>query len=70
VRTIREVLRERTVDWMAIPGVVGTALGQWEGRPCIKVLVARRTDELATKFPAQVEGHPVVIEETGQFRAL
>ncbi|HUT89102.1 MAG TPA: hypothetical protein VMY37_06385 [Thermoguttaceae bacterium] len=70
MRPIREVLRERTVEWMAIPGVVGTAVGEAEGRPCIKVLVARRTGELAARFPADVEGHRVVVEETGDFRAL
>ena len=70
MRPIREVLAERTVEWMAIPGVVGTAVGEAEGRPCIKVLVARRTDELAASFPADAEGHRVVVEETGEFRAL
>ena len=70
MRPIREVLAERTVEWMAIPGVVGTAVGELEGRPCLKVLVARSTDELAARFPTEVEGHRVVVEETGDFRAL
>ena len=70
MRPIREVLTERTVEWMATPGVVGTALGEWEGRPCIKVLVAEMTVELAAKFPTDVEGYPLVVEETGEFRAL
>ncbi len=70
MRPIREVLAERTVEWMAIPGVVGTAVGEWEGRSCIKVLVAEMTAELAARFPTDVEGYPVVVEETGEFRAL
>jgi len=69
-RPIKEVLREHTARWMVIPGVVGTAVGALDGRPCIRVLVARKTDELAAKFPTDVEGHPVVVEETGEFRAL
>ena len=70
VRSIREVLAERTVEWMAIPGVVGTAVGESEGRPCIKILVVEMTVELAAKFPTDVEEYRVVVEETGQFRAL
>ena len=45
MRLIGEVLAARTAEWMAIPGVVGTAIGELEGRPCIRVLVAQRTDE-------------------------
>ena len=70
MRSIREVLAERTVEWMAIPGVVGTAVGESEGRPCIKILVVEMTVELAAKFPTDVEEYRVVVEETGQFRAL
>ena len=69
-KTIREVLREHTDRWMDVPGVVGTAIGESDGRPCIMILVARKTDELAAKIPDSVDGHSVVIEETGEFRAL
>ncbi len=68
--TIQEVLEEHTERWMATPGVVGTAIGQLEGRPCIKVFVGEKTDELQAKIPTTLEGHPVVLEETGEFRAL
>ena len=69
-KTIQEVLAEQTHQWMAIPGVVGTAIGESEGRPCIKVFVAEKTQELVAKIPGNLEGHPVVLEETGEFRAL
>ena len=69
-RKIQEVVEENTGRWMGIPGVVGTAVGQFEGRPCIKLFVAEKTGELASKFPAAVEGHRVIVEETGPFRAL
>ena len=69
-RPIQDVLQERTPGWMAVPGVVGTAIGMVESRRCIKVLVAEMTAELAARFPANVEGYPVVVEETGEFRAL
>ena len=69
-KTIQAVLAEHTLRWMAIPGVVGTAIGLFEGQPCVKVLVAEKTDELAAKIPSAVEGYRVVLEETGEFRAL
>ena len=69
-RPIQEVLKEHTAGWMAIDGVVGTAVGEFEGRPCIKVFVAEKTEELAAEVPGTLEGHPVVLEETGEFRAL
>lgn len=55
---------------MAVPGVVGVAQGLCDGTPCIKVLVARHTPELARRIPATLEGHRVEIQETGEFRAL
>lgn len=69
-KTIQDVLQEHTEGWMAMPGVVGTALGESEGRPCIKVFVAEKTQELAEKIPGTLEGHRVIVEETGEFRAL
>lgn len=69
-KSIEKVLEEHTDEWMSIPGVVGTAIGEYEGKPCIKVLVVENTDELTRKVPSQVEGYPVVIEETGEIRAL
>ena len=69
-KTIQEVLGEHTDEWMAIPGVVGVGIGQFEGRPCIKVFLAEKTEESAAKLPTAVEGHRVITEETGKFRAL
>ena len=69
-KTIQEVLQEHTDRWMDVPGVVGTAIGELDGRSCIKVFVAKKTDELLAKIPGSIDGYPVVIEETGEFRAL
>jgi len=69
-RTIEQVLKEHTDEWMSIAGVVGTAIGKLEGQPCIKVLVVKKTEELTRRIPSQVEGFPVVIQETGEIRAL
>lgn len=69
-KTIEAVLEEHTDEWMSIPGVVGTAIGASNGEPCIKVYVLEKTDELTEKIPSQVEGFPVVMQQTGEVRAL
>ena len=69
-RTIEQVQKAHTYEWMAIPGVEGTAIGFFEGKPCIKVFSSGKVEELRTKIPTTIEGYPVIIEETGIFRAL
>jgi hypothetical protein len=67
-RPIEEVLRDRTDHLMGVPGVVGIAQGLCDGRPCIKVFVAKKTPALLEAIPDSVEGYPVDVEETGEFR--
>ena len=69
-RPIKTVLQEHTDELMALPGVVGTGLGQCQGKPCIKVFIAAKTPDLQEKIPATLDGYQVVVEETGMFRAL
>ena len=68
-RTIEDA-RNLTDRLMSIPGVLGTAEGLCEGKGCIKVFLAKKTPELLRQIPATVEGYPVAIEETEEFRAL
>ncbi len=69
-KTIVEVLKEHTEELMSLPGVVGTAQGLCNDKPCIKVYVIEKTPELAQKIPDIIEGYQVVIQETGEIRAL
>ncbi len=69
-KTIVEVLKEHTEELMSLPGVVGIAQGLCDNKPCIKVFVIEKTPELAQKIPNSLEGYPVMIEETGEIRAL
>ena len=69
-KTIEQVLKEHTDHLMSLPGVVGTAQGELDGKPCIKVFVVKKTPELTKQIPANLEGFPVIIEETGEFKAL
>ena len=69
-KSIEEVLKEHTDAWLAIAGVVGTAQGLCDGKPCIKVFIIEKTPELEQKIPDVLEGFPVEVVETGEFRAL
>jgi len=69
-KPIDAVLKQHTDRLLSLPGVVGTAISECEGNPCIKVLVVRQTPELARWIPSALEGFPVVIEESGEIRAL
>jgi len=69
-KTIEAVQSAHTDALMAIPGVVGTAIGDCDGKPCIKVMVKKKNSELLKKIPATLEGYQVQIDETGEFRAL
>ena len=55
---------------MPLAGVVGTAITECEGEPCLIVMVVQRTDELAAKIPDAFEGYQVVIHVSGEIRAL
>jgi hypothetical protein len=66
--SIDQVLRAHREEWLAVPGVLGTGIDQHRGKPCIMVLVVRRTKEIARRIPGKVDGYPVVIEEKGEFR--
>jgi len=68
-KTIQQVQEECTDDWMAIPGVVGTAIGQCEGKPCILILTASDTERVRQKIPPTVEGYPVVVQYSGEIHA-
>ena len=70
-RPIEQVLADHTPALMKIPGVVGTYQGETpNGRPCIKVMVARDAPEIRAAVPRVLEGWPVEIDVTGEIRAL
>ena len=55
---------------MALPGVIGTAEGDQDGKPCVMVFVVELMDDLKRQIPDELGGYPVVITETGEFKAL
>jgi hypothetical protein len=70
-RPIADVLASHTPELMALPGVVGTYQGaRPDGAPAIVVMLARPDPRLERRIPRALEGWPVVLEVTGQIRAL
>ncbi len=69
-KSIEQVLKEHTDHLMSIPGVTGTAQGELNGKPCIKVYVVKETEELRKQIPKEIEGYPVEIQESGVIKPL
>ena len=67
-KTIDEVLAAHTDSLLALPGVVGTAIGSCDGEPCIKVMVADSNPDTRARIPARLEQYRVVVEVTGAIR--
>ncbi len=68
-QSIEAAQQQLTDSVMSLPGVVGTAIGECAGAPCIKVYVVQKSQELTDKIPSTFEGFPVVVEATGEIRA-
>ena len=70
-RPIADVLAAHTPELMALPGVVGTYQGaQPDGTPTIVVMLASPEAGLERRIPRVLEGWPVVVEVTGEIRAM
>lgn len=68
--SIADVIARHAPELMKIPGVVGVYEGETRGRRVIRIMVAKKTPELAARLPKTLEGHPVEIEETGVIRPM
>ena len=69
-KTIEQVLQDHTDNLMTLSGVVGTAQGECNGKPCVIVFVVEKTAELLRQIPSVLEGYPVEVDETGEIKAL
>jgi Raf kinase inhibitor-like YbhB/YbcL family protein len=66
---IAEVLAAHQRALLALPGVVGIGEGECRGAPCIVVMAATASPELARRIPSTLEGHPVELRVTGTIMA-
>lgn len=56
---------------LALPGVTGAFVSELEDKtPCILVLVAENSEELNRLIPDSLEGYPVKIDVSGEFRPM
>ncbi len=70
-RDIKTVMENHVDELMALPNVVGVAIGELDnGTPCIQVLVVEETEETTHRIPKTLEGHPVQIIESGELRPM
>src|SRR3989475_12880709 len=69
-KTIEAVLAAHTDSLMALPGVVGTAIGMCDGAPCIRVFIADASAPGRRRIPAQLDSYAVKGEVTGPIRPL
>jgi hypothetical protein len=70
-RDINAVLEAHAANLMSIPGVAAVGVGQLsDGTPCIKIYVKQKTDDLLAGLPKNLEGHSVVVEESGEFKPM
>lgn len=66
MKPVAEVIQDHAATLLATEGVVGLYSGKLEdGRTCVRVAVAVRTPEVEARIPAELDGYPVLIVETG-----
>ena len=68
-KSVKSVLEQHTQWLMSLPGVIGTGQGELKGKPCIRVFVTEKLPGTLEKIPSDLEGYPVEVLETGEFRA-
>ena len=71
LRDINKVMEDHSAELMAIPGVIGVAISELDDHtPCIWVMVKKQSPELEKRIPKKLEGHPVVIHESGEIKPV
>jgi hypothetical protein len=68
--TPSSVLERHAQEVVSLPGVVGLAEGETDGKPCINVYVVEASPEVTGRIPAHLEGWPVVVLQSGEVRRL
>lgn len=67
--SIEAAQEQLTAKLISMPGVTGIAIGECGGKPCVKIMLEKKTQELMAEIPSTYEGFPVIVEETGEIRA-
>jgi hypothetical protein len=67
-QSIQEVLAAHNDSLLALPAVVGTAIGRCDDALCIRVFVKDSSDAVRRAIPDSLGGYPVRVELSGEFR--
>jgi hypothetical protein len=68
--SIQEVKKKHEAKLMALPGVVSVGIGRdKDGNPAVVVGLDGSRAEIKGKIPAQLDGHPLIIQVIGPVRA-
>lgn len=68
---IKEVINRHAGEIMSIPGVTGIYEGRTKNdKPCIKIMVEKKSKEIRKKIPTVLEGYPVLIEVSGTIKPM
>lgn len=67
---IEQVLDRHHDRLMAVPGVTGLGIGDKDGKPAIVIMVRELTSDLKARLPEALEGHSVVVEQSGEIVAF
>ena len=68
-RSIQDVLAAHNDSLLAVPGVVGTAIGSCDGAPCIRVFVSDAETARRAPLAPRLEGYLVRVEVQPPLRA-
>jgi len=68
-QSIEDVLTMHNDSLMAIPGVVGTAIGRCDGAPCIRVFMRDTASARRAQLAERLDGYVLRVEVTGAFHA-
>jgi hypothetical protein len=68
--SIEQVLDRHSKQLLELPGVTGTGIGEQSGKPTIVIMVKNLTPDVKASLPRTLEGHPVVVEESGEITAF
>jgi hypothetical protein len=68
-RSVEQVFDSNRDSLLSIPGVVGAGIAQLDDKPCIMVMVKRKSDISPEQIPQELDGYRVIIEETRQIES-
>lgn len=70
MKDLKKIKEKYEMKFMELDGVEGVGIGEYLGKPCINVYVSKKTKPIEELIPQDLEGYPVRLVPTGEFKAL